>query len=272
LRLSKKSETLEETDDEIVSLDNNNTNKNDADTDKEDILKKILKSSPEKDTESITPTPTSTSDNKIDPNSPKKIKKRFALKSTAPIASKYLVHKKIDEKANSPSFNNNNNLFNPEDNSQTNNRNGLNKNEIILNNSSQVTRMVNQNVGTTNYQLTTTTTPPLKQFKNKIVSCKPFCHSKLIDCRPIVRDASTQIDLDDIKINHTVVPVPVPITVPLPLCMYSAPMPLPIFIPIPIPIPIFIPTTKKTFDRVERRINVKLKNCFLIFKFKKDRS
>lgn len=93
-----------------------------------------------------------------------------------------------------------------------------------------------------------------KQFKNKIVSCKPIYESKGTECVPIVKDASTQIDLDEIKLNHTVVPVPVPIHVPTPLCMYQAPMPVPILLPIPIPVPIFIPTTMKTYDRIQRRI------------------
>lgn len=97
-------------------------------------------------------------------------------------------------------------------------------------------------------------TPVAKQYKNKIISCKPFCESKGTECVPIVKDASTQIDLDEIKLNHTVVPVPVPIHVPLPMCMYQAPMPIPMLIPIPIPVPVFIPTTMKTYDRIQRRI------------------
>lgn len=99
-------------------------------------------------------------------------------------------------------------------------------------------------------------TPVAKQYKNKIISCKPFCESKGTECVPIVKDASTQIDLDEIKLNHTVVPVPVPIHVPLPMCMYQAPMPIPMLIPIPIPVPVFIPTTMKTYDRIQRRIQV----------------
>ncbi len=93
-----------------------------------------------------------------------------------------------------------------------------------------------------------------KQYKNKIVSCKPIYESKGTECVPIVKDASTQIDLDEIKLTHTVVPVPVPVHVPTPMCMYQAPMPVPILLPIPIPVPIFIPTTMKTYDRIQRRI------------------
>ncbi|CAF0743824.1 unnamed protein product [Brachionus calyciflorus] len=93
-----------------------------------------------------------------------------------------------------------------------------------------------------------------KQYKNKMVSCKPFYQSKATECYPIVKDASTQIDLDELKLNHTVIPVPVPINVPVPMCMYQAPMPVPLLIPVPIPVPVFIPTTKKTYDRVHRRI------------------
>jgi hypothetical protein len=100
---------------------------------------------------------------------------------------------------------------------------------------------------------TTTTTTPLK-FKNKMVSCKPFCQSKAVECVPSVRHASTQVDLDEIKLTHTIVPVPVPLSVPVPLFMFQAAMPVPIFLPVPIPIPVFIPTTKNTFERVQRRI------------------
>jgi hypothetical protein len=73
--------------------------------------------------------------------------------------------------------------------------------------------------------------------------------------------------------NHTIVPVPVPIHVPVPMCMYQAAMPVPILVPIPIPVPIFIPTTKKTFDRVERKIQVNaykiLKKLYFLKLFKK---
>lgn len=91
-------------------------------------------------------------------------------------------------------------------------------------------------------------------MKNKIVSCKPFYQTKGTECHPITRDQSTQIDLDEIKLSHTVVPVPVPINVPLPMCMYQAPMPVPLFIPVPVLVPVLIPTTKKTYDRVHRKI------------------
>lgn len=113
----------------------------------------------------------------------------------------------------------------------------------------------------TNTQITATATSAstsvsstTKQYRNKMVSCKPFYQTKATECHPIVKDASTQIDLDEIKLSHTVVPVPVPINVPVPMCMYQAPMPIPILIPVPIPVPVFIPTTKKTFDRVQRKI------------------
>lgn len=102
--------------------------------------------------------------------------------------------------------------------------------------------------------ISTQTAPVVKQYRNKVISCKPYYESKATECSPIVKDASTQIDLDEIRLNHTVVPVPVPIHVPTPMCMYQAPMPIPILIPIPIPVPIFIPTTKRTFERVERKI------------------
>lgn len=94
----------------------------------------------------------------------------------------------------------------------------------------------------------------VKQLKHKIVSCKPFYQTKATECYPSVKHVGTQLDLDDIKPSHTVVPVPVPINVPTPMCMYQAPMPVPLIIPIPIPVPVFIPTTKRTFDRVQRRI------------------
>lgn len=93
-----------------------------------------------------------------------------------------------------------------------------------------------------------------KQFRNKMVSCKPFYQSKATECFPIVKDVSTQIDLDEIKPSHSMVPVPVPVNVPVPMCMYQAPMPVPLLIPVPVPVPVFIPTTKKTYDRVHRRI------------------
>ena len=102
----------------------------------------------------------------------------------------------------------------------------------------------------------TTSASSVKQFRHKIVSCKPFCQSKATECYPSVRDASTQVDLDEIKLQHTIVPVPVPVNVPIPMFMYQAVMPVPILLPVPIPIPVFIATTKKTHDRVERRIRV----------------
>ena len=129
-----------------------------------------------------------------------------------------------------------------------------------------------------------------KQYKNKIVACRPFYQSKETQCHPIVKHVSTQIckkikliisrnkinevllrfsiylALDDIQPSHTVVPVPVPINVPLPMCMFQAPMPVPIIIPIPIPVPVFIPTTKKTYERVQRRINVTKKGNLDFFK------
>ncbi len=117
---------------------------------------------------------------------------------------------------------------------------------------------VNSTNNTNNLNSTSTCTASntTKQFRNKIVSCKPFCESKATECYPIMKDASTQIDLDEIKLTHTVVPVPVPINVPIPMCMYQAPMPVPLLIPVPIPVPVIIPTTKKTYERVERKIKV----------------
>jgi hypothetical protein len=96
-----------------------------------------------------------------------------------------------------------------------------------------------------------------KQFKHKQINCKPVCESKATECVPFTCDASTQLDLDEIKLNHTVVPVPVPVNVPVPMCMYQAPMPIPLLVPVPIPVPVFIPTTKRTYERVERRIKVR---------------
>jgi hypothetical protein len=98
----------------------------------------------------------------------------------------------------------------------------------------------------------------VKEFKNKMISCKPFYQSKATECAPICKDASTQIDLDEIKLSHTVVPVPVPINTYLPMFMYQAPLPVPILCPVPICVPVFIPTTKKTYDRVQRKIKVKI--------------
>ena len=69
-----------------------------------------------------------------------------------------------------------------------------------------------------------------------------------------MKDASTQINLDEIKPINNLIPLPVPINVPIPMCMYQAPMPIPILVPVPIPVPIFIPTTKKSYDRIERKI------------------
>ncbi|RNA30538.1 Zinc finger MYM-type 4 [Brachionus plicatilis] len=108
-----------------------------------------------------------------------------------------------------------------------------------------------------NSALTNTANSPdsnQKQFRNKMVSCKPFYQSKATECYPMVKDASTQIDLDEIKPSHSMVPVPVPVNVPIPMCMYQAPMPVPLLVPVPVPVPVFIPTTKKTYDRVQRRI------------------
>lgn len=95
--------------------------------------------------------------------------------------------------------------------------------------------------------------------KNKACMCAPKCESKSIQCRPTKRDQSTQIDnMDDLAATCRVqiVPVPVPVHVPVPMCMYQAPLPVPLLIPVPIPVPVIIPTTKKTYDRVHRKIKV----------------
>jgi hypothetical protein len=120
----------------------------------------------------------------------------------------------------------------------------------------------NTSTCTTQTQTTTITTATTsvningKQIRHKQINCKPLCESKATECMPFMRDASTQLDLDEIKLTHTVVPVPVPINIPVPMCMYQAPMPIPLLLPIPIPVPVFIPTTKRTYERVERRIKV----------------
>lgn len=139
-----------------------------------------------------------------------------------------------------------------------------NKTELKTDNS---TENNNSNYAITNGQnepVTSTTAQPLKQTKNKLILCKPVCYSKSTECYPIVKDASTQIDLDEIKLRNTIVPLPLPINVPIPMCMYQAPMPIPILVPVPIPVPIFVPTTKKTFDRIQRKIKV-----FELFVFSK---
>ena len=105
----------------------------------------------------------------------------------------------------------------------------------------------------------------VKQYKNKIISCKPLCESKGTQCIPMKKDAATQIDLDEIKLSHTIVPLPVPLSVPLPMCMYQAPMPVPLILPVPIPVPVFIPTTKRTFERLERRVKVIINLVFRNF-------
>ena len=178
--------------------------------------------------------------------------KQFARKSTAPIVS---------------SISNQNILTNNTNNSQlvsSLNTKPLQQNKTPITtvlsaqhqNKSASDNLATQAAIDTNEAATSAT--PVKQFRHKIVSCKPFYQSKATECYPSVRDASTQVDLDEIKLQHTVVPIPVPINVPIPMFMYQAPMPIPILLPVPIPIPVFIPTTKKTHDRVQRRIRVSM--------------
>ena len=128
----------------------------------------------------------------------------------------------------------------------------LNGDKSILSNGSRLGQ--NSTISSANNKESDSPESNQRQFRNKMVSCKPFYQSKATECYPMQKDESTQIDLDEIKPSHSMVPVPVPVNVPLPMCMYQAPMPVPLLIPVPVPVPVFIPTTKKTFDRVQRRI------------------
>lgn len=95
---------------------------------------------------------------------------------------------------------------------------------------------------------------------------RPKCESKMTQSRPVMCDQSTQLDnMNDEELISSggsgksrlqIVPVPVPVHVPLPMYMYQAPLPVPILVPVPIPVPVVIPTTKKTYDRVQRKIRV----------------
>jgi hypothetical protein len=153
--------------------------------------------------------------------------------------------------------------------------------------SSKKPTAVNGDTTTTKSSLTTTASSPEpasqlqtlpvtteasvgKQYRNKLVACRPTCHTRTTQCTPMVCDASTQLDLDEIKLSHTIVPLPVPINVPLPMPMYQAPLPVPFLIPVPIPVPVFIPTTKRTFDRIQRKIKVAFHYQITHFCFRSD--
>jgi hypothetical protein len=209
--------------------------------------------------------------NKNDTEQSQNKPRQFARKSTAPslnVISKNITQQQIVSLSNQPpppptatSANVITNITNKNTGVKSLFSNGSSSLNQTISAPKSLNSSTSTNVNSTNNTNTlnstsTCTGSNTKQFRNKIVSCKPFCESKATECYPIMKDASTQIDLDEIKLTHSVVPVPVPINVPIPMCMYQAPMPVPLLIPVPIPVPVIIPTTKKTYDRVERKIKV----------------
>ncbi|XP_071445619.1 zinc finger MYM-type protein 3 [Hetaerina americana] len=102
--------------------------------------------------------------------------------------------------------------------------------------------------------------PGLKEMKNKSTSCRPFTHSKSIECeilpeKPSVEtstvDTSTQTDEFFLR-GPILIPVPVPIYVPAPMAMYSHPFPVPTPFPLPIPVPILIPSKLSLKEIVQK--------------------
>ncbi|XP_067674196.1 zinc finger MYM-type protein 3-like isoform X2 [Haliotis asinina] len=109
-----------------------------------------------------------------------------------------------------------------------------------------------QSVSTATQQQIIIQPPPPKQMKNKSLLCKPFVQTKATSCRP--HSVSKEVQTDEHQGKPVLIPVPVPVYVPCPMAMYAAPTPQMVAIPIPIPVPIFIPTAKKTADKILKQI------------------
>ncbi|KAK3098409.1 hypothetical protein FSP39_019220 [Pinctada imbricata] len=95
--------------------------------------------------------------------------------------------------------------------------------------------------------------PAPKSVKNKSLLCKPFVQTKATSCRPHTQTKECQTE-EDFEPKKILIPVPIPVYVPCPMAMYTQPSPVPLPIPIPIPIPCFIPTTKKSGDKILKHI------------------
>ncbi|CAG0914068.1 unnamed protein product [Notodromas monacha] len=100
--------------------------------------------------------------------------------------------------------------------------------------------------------------PPARAVRNKAVVCKPSMVNKGISTKLGTSvNKTTQTDEDMGK--PIIIPIPVPVYVPSPMAMYNAPYPFPMALPLPVPVPIFIPTTRKTSERIGKDIKRILK-------------
>lgn len=115
---------------------------------------------------------------------------------------------------------------------------------------------------TTHEQQTGASVSSKTQSRHKGTMCAPKQETRSTQSKPCMRDQSTQLNNEDVEelmrmsTRMQIIPVPVPVHVPVPMFMYQAPLPVPMLIPVPVPVPVIIPTTKKTYDRVHRRIRV----------------
>ncbi|XP_071112638.1 zinc finger MYM-type protein 3-like isoform X2 [Haliotis cracherodii] len=109
-----------------------------------------------------------------------------------------------------------------------------------------------QSVSTATQQQIIIQPPPPKQMKNKSLLCKPFVQTKATSCRP--HTLNKEVQTEEHQGKPVLIPVPVPVYVPCPMAMYAAPTPQMVPVPIPIPVPIFIPTAKKTAEKILKLI------------------
>ncbi|XP_041114739.1 zinc finger MYM-type protein 2 isoform X2 [Polyodon spathula] len=97
-------------------------------------------------------------------------------------------------------------------------------------------------------------TSPLKDMKNKSILCKPLTMTKATYCKPHMQTKSCQTE-EEVKTKYVPVPIPVPVYIPVPVHLYSQNTPVPLALPVPVPVPVFLPTTLDSAEKIVQTID-----------------
>ncbi|MGH0171256.1 UNVERIFIED_CONTAM: hypothetical protein FKN15_060846 [Acipenser sinensis] len=97
-------------------------------------------------------------------------------------------------------------------------------------------------------------TSPLKDMKNKSILCKPLTMTKATYCKPHMQTKSCQTE-EEVKTKYVPVPIPVPVYIPVPVHLYSQNTPVPLTLPVPVPVPVFLPTTLDSAEKIVQTID-----------------
>lgn len=94
-------------------------------------------------------------------------------------------------------------------------------------------------------------------YRNKMIQTRQDTDTKSTSCELFTADKQMQTEEFTVSSStKTPIIVPVPIYVPVPVPMNQSPCIMPVPLIIPLPIPVFLPSTKKTFKKILKEMEV----------------